>query len=102
MKDVAYTIKQIVEHRLCLDNDSYLMRLLNAKSSKEYKQLLTGEENVILALNDFIKEKDQSLDEIDAFIKNSLESTQKNLEETLLILMTFFLKENQLGHSVYT
>jgi hypothetical protein len=37
--------------------------------------LLTGEENVILALNDFIKEKDQSLDEIDAFIKNSLEST---------------------------
>ena len=63
--------------------------------------MLLEEENIIKSLNEFIKEKDLELSEIEEFMKKSIENEQK-LEETLLILLTFFLKENQLGHSVYT
>lgn len=102
----------MLTHRLNVGPDapegsakSFIKKLLSSAGNMEYKALLTEHENIMKDLFKYISEMGEDAEyDVEQIQKHARELAAKygDPELTLVILWTIFLKENQLGPSVYT
>ena len=90
----------------------FLQKLMLSATKAEYKPLLTQEENIMKNLHAFVVEQlegkagdEPATIDLDMLKSYIIETEMVKYEQTELLvvtLWTLFLKENQVGQSVYT